>query len=86
MIDNEAARLGLVKGYSPVWPSLDIIAECLKLDYFMESSSWFARVPTVANIADTPSRMEHIDLSVFVGASCVRPIFPAGFSFDSVLE
>ena len=38
-IDNEAARLGLVKAYSPVLPSLNIIMACLKWSYENQSDS-----------------------------------------------
>ena len=51
-IDSDAARLGLVKAYSPVLPSLNIIMECLSWDYANASESWYARVPSSANISD----------------------------------
>eukprot|EP00973_Karenia_brevis_P037259 5136849-Karenia_brevis.AAC.1 len=54
-LDNEAARLGAIKAYSPVWPSLKIISSLWQWDLENESVPWYARVPTEANIADNPS-------------------------------
>ena len=39
-IDNEAARLGLVKSYSPVLPSLELIMQSAVLDYEGGCVSW----------------------------------------------
>ena len=77
-IDNEAARLGLVKAYSPVEPSLKIISMCLQWDYVHESTPWFARVPTCANVADDPSRMMAPCSELLPHAKCMQPIFPEG--------
>ena len=46
-MDNEAARLGLVKAYSPVLPSKSIIMDSLAWDYAHGCDSWFARVPSL---------------------------------------
>ena len=56
-VDNESARLALVKCYSPVLPSLHIILDCLEFDQCFSSSPWYARVPTYSNVADDPSRL-----------------------------
>ena len=37
-VDNEAARLGLIKSYSPVLPSLKLILSCINWDYANGSS------------------------------------------------
>ena len=75
-IDNEAARLGLVKAYSPVLPSLNIIMDTLAWDYRHECESWFARVPSKSNIADGPSRLD-FDLVVrALKGVRVQPVLP----------
>ena len=83
-LDNDSARMGLIKGYSPIWPSLEIIMDCVEWDYRNDCSSWFARVPTASNIGDGPSRMRHIR-DAYPGALCVPPVFPSGYTASSIL-
>jgi hypothetical protein len=57
-IDNEAARCGLIRGYSPVKDNAFLnqlfwAEECRGMAF-----SWFDRVPSPSNIADPPSRGE----------------------------
>lgn len=85
-VDNESAKISLVKGYSPISPSLSIIIQCLSWDYSNNSSSWVARVPTCANIADSPSRMKISELLKLMGARIVSPIFPVGSGTGEVLK
>ena len=85
-IDNEAARLGLVKSYSPVLPSLDIIMACIGWDYQQRSTPWYARVPTACNLADGPSRMSVDTIPRRLKCVIVPPIFPEGFSPLEVLK
>ena len=44
-IDNEAARIGLIRGYSPVLPSLRLILESAMWDYANDCKSWSAPPP-----------------------------------------
>ena len=55
-IDNEAARLGLVAGSSPVESSRDLISQTWRGLMQIGACGWFARVPTSGNLADDPSR------------------------------
>ena len=75
-VDNEAARLGLVKAYSPVLPSLAIIMDCLRWDYDNGCESWFSRVPSKSNIADGPSRLDFSLVIDLLGGVVVDPVFP----------
>jgi hypothetical protein len=85
-IDNEAARLGLIKAYSPVLSSLKIIMQCLAFDFEHDALSWYARVPTAANLSDEPSRMLcKVAVGTF-GATVVRPIGPEEATWGEVLE
>ena len=76
-IDNDAARLGLIKAYSPVLPSLNIIMDCLSWDYANASESWYSRVPSASNISDDPSRLKFEGDLVELGAVRVNPVFPS---------
>ena len=86
--DNEGARLTMVKSYSPVLASLQIVLECISWDFQEGITPWYARVPTCANLADGPSRMslaslpEHLRHRVKV----VKPEFPNGVQPALVLE
>ena len=75
-IDNEAARLGLVKAYSPVLPSLNIIMDALSWDYRHECESWFARVPSKSNVSDGPSRLDFSEILDNLKGVKVAPVLP----------
>ena len=85
-IDNEAARLGLVKSYSPVFASLDLIMCCIGWDYQHNSVPWYARVPTACNIADGPSRMTLSTIPSCLNPRVVDPIFPGSHKPLEVLK
>ena len=55
--DQDAARRGLIKGYSPVARSASLIDATLQALAGVGTYPWFARVPTASNIADGPSRL-----------------------------
>ena len=60
-IDNDAARAGLIKMYSPV----ETIHSVLKLLGMHQAKHpafyWYARVPSASNIADNASRMVELE-------------------------
>ena len=84
-IDNEAARLGAIRCYSPILPSLKIIMALVAWDFLNQSWPWYARVPTTANCADGPSRMTTDSIPSSLGVRVVPPILPIGTSCSSVL-
>ncbi len=47
---------------------LRAIAEC---DLDLQARSWFARVPTEANLADEPSRLDFVQAGALVNAALV---------------
>ena len=57
-LDQDAARRGLIRGYSPSARSSDIIEDAAEMLASAETYPWFARVATGSNIADGPSRMD----------------------------
>ena len=72
-LDNDSARIALIRGYSPVLSSLDIIIKCARLDAVTRSSPWYTRVHTSSNPADEPSRLKKDQLVATFGAKIVRP-------------
>ena len=83
-LDNESARIAMVRAYSPVLCSLSIVMSCLKWDYDNDSLGWDARVPTASKPGDAPSSM----LLPVLGrrAEVVTPIFPEGHEANGVLR
>ena len=77
-IDNDSARLALIKSYSPVLPSLRIVMECVAFDFASGLVPWYARVPTESNISDDPSRLCSKTLIELYEARIVAPVFPPG--------
>ena len=57
-IDNDSAREALIRGYSPAWPSAELIATTWLALAQCRCRPWFARVPGPSNIADGPSRLQ----------------------------
>jgi hypothetical protein len=81
-IDNDSARLAMVKGYIPVLASLKIIMTSACLDAKNRSSPWYARGPTKSNIADEPSRMKLATLTK-LNAVVVKPYIEDGLKWFS---
>ena len=85
-VDNESAKIALIRAYSPILASLKLALECAAWDFQNDCSSWYARVPTICNIADAPSRMELSDFLRELRAIVVRPVFPSGMLPADVLK
>eukprot|EP00973_Karenia_brevis_P038727 5344373-Karenia_brevis.AAC.1 len=84
-VDNEPARFGLIKAYSPCLASLQIIQQCSQLDYRMQSRPWYARVPSSGNIADAPSRMEYSEVMRDLRCQVIAPPAVPGIVFQRIL-
>ena len=74
-IDNDSARYGLISGYSPVLASASLISTIWGLLAQLRAAAWFARVPTVCNPADGPSRGRFDEMNKVKGARLVSPSF-----------
>ena len=83
-LDNESARIAMIRAYSPVMCSLEIVMSCLKWDYDNDTIGWYARVPTASNPGDAPSRFR-VPL-VGNGVEVVTPIFPRGHAANGLLR
>ena len=57
-LDQNAARQGLIKGYSPSLENAAIIDEAAQRLAHLGCYPWFTRVPSPSNPADFPSRLE----------------------------
>ena len=57
-IDNESARLALIKGASPSAASASIIDAFWHNEARIAAASWFERVPSASNISDSASRLD----------------------------
>lgn len=85
-VDNESAKIALIRAYSPVLASLKLALHCSAWDFQNECSSWYARVPTICNIADSPSRMEISAALRALGVIVVEPILPSGMVPAEILK
>eukprot|EP00971_Amphidinium_carterae_P125064 2477997-Amphidinium_carterae.1 len=54
-IDNESARLALIRGWSASRPSNELLRRFALIQAKMLAHLWFARVPSKSNPADGPS-------------------------------
>eukprot|EP00973_Karenia_brevis_P039580 5465195-Karenia_brevis.AAC.1 len=70
----------MVKCYSPVLASLKIIVQSWQWDHTHDVRSWYARVPSISNVADEPSRMRKGDLCTLCNCKFVQLVFPPGTS------
>ena len=75
-VDNDSARFGLIKGYSPNMSSARILSDIWLAESKDQSFSWFERVPSPSNIADGPSRLTFSEIAAFKDALCVNAVLP----------
>ena len=75
-----------MRGYGPILSSLRLVSTAWRLDARMGILSWYARVPTVANISDGPSRLNKEDLEAKYNCVFCKPVFPKGHGPRSVLK
>ena len=58
VVDNDPARYGVMKGYSPSKASAWLLTELARLDMELGCAVWVDRVASASNPADGPSRLE----------------------------
>ncbi len=73
-VDNDAARMSLIKGYSPSAASAGLLANIWLAEARAETTSWFERVASPSNPADAPSRMNTVLEGI--GGDLVQPAVP----------
>ena len=84
-IDNEAARLALVKGQSKSSIMDRMIRELCLLEDRMLSYAWYTRVPSKSNIADAPSRGKDDCVAQALGMQ-KADIFPGSIPWKHLLR
>ena len=77
-VDNNAARYGLISGYSPVLFSGELISLSYLLDAKLGIFTWKSRVPSAATVADGPSRLDFSEIEEWAGAERCAPVVPCG--------
>ena len=55
-VDNESVRLALLKGSGETPTARRVADEIMTCELFFCTRSWYARVSSVSNLADDPSR------------------------------
>lgn len=76
-VDNEAAKFGLIKGYSDSPHSENLLRRIAEEDLKCPNLTWVSRVPSSANVADAPSRLDFEWLSVQPRTSRWEPQQPS---------
>ena len=81
-VDNDAARFGSIRGSSSSADSSAITAISADLDAGLGIHQWVARVPSLSNIADAPSRLDFSCL-LALGAHRYHACGPGGARLDA---
>ena len=74
-LDNVAARATYIKGVGATPPSIPLLKDFVRLEARLRVYSWFGRVPSHSNVADSPSRLVFDD-PVLSGCPRVRIVLP----------
>ena len=72
--DNEAARSAMIRSYSPLLDSMQIVRQCAFEDVAAQSTNWYARVPSKSNLADAASRLD-FSCYAFLGFTKLTPLY-----------
>ena len=73
-VDNQGSLDACIKGYSRVGSMRDLLLEYEELDAPCPVLPWFARVPSLSNVADFPSRGKWKALSEVVKRQVEEPV------------
>ncbi|CAL1141652.1 unnamed protein product [Cladocopium goreaui] len=74
-LDNVAARATYIKGVGATPPSILLLKDFVRLEARLKIYSWFGRVPSHSNVADSPSRLVFDD-PVLSGCPRIRMVLP----------
>lgn len=75
-VDNDSARFALIRMFSPVRASADILWQIAELDLDSRATPWYARVASASNPADGPSRLDFEEARREWAAVRVYPVIP----------
>ena len=73
---DDSARFALIRMFSPVSASRDILWQVAHVDMMSRAASWYARVASASNPADGPSRLDFALVTQRWGAIRVYPELP----------
>ena len=86
-IDNESAKMALIRNFSPVIDSFLLLQANAKLDVENQSRNWYSRMPSKSNPSDNASRL---DFSCYQSSLRCDPCYSRVFSsireFESLVE
>ena len=57
-LDNESARMSLVRKFSPILDSFFLLQLNARMDVSVQSRNWYSRVPSKSNPSDSASRLQ----------------------------
>ncbi|CAL1139415.1 unnamed protein product [Cladocopium goreaui] len=57
-LDNEAGRSAYIKGHGATMVAAEMVNDFTNVEMQRQLKSWFARVPSLSNLADSPSRLK----------------------------
>ena len=72
-IDNQGVLDACIEGYSPVAEMKRLLLSFETLDKCAPTLAWFARVPSLSNISDLPSRGKWEELASLIDFEIVEP-------------
>ena len=79
-VDNNSARFALIKGYSPVLASAEIVGDIWMWDALEGTTPWYERTPSPSNLGDGPSRLDFEEVLAIPGSLRVSPVLPVEWS------
>ena len=66
-LDTEAGRSAYIKGHGATMVAAELVNDFTNVEMQRLLKSWFARVPSLSNLADSPSRLKD-DFLLSLGA------------------
>ena len=57
-LDNEAGWSAYIKGHGTMMVAAELVSDFTNAEMQRQSKSWFARAPSLSNLADSPSRLK----------------------------
>eukprot|EP00435_Cladocopium_sp_Y103_P063575 s66_g25.t1 len=86
-LDNDSARMALIRKFSPVLDNFCLLQLNSKLDVQIQSRHWYSRVPSKSNPSDAASRL---DFEYYSFAEKCSPVYTAALrslkSFKELIE
>jgi hypothetical protein len=57
-IDNNSSLAAIIRSYSPVLDSFEMLVINARLDVELQCLHWYSRIPSFSNLSDDPSRLK----------------------------